>query len=276
MQDVTPPQCPVLQMEPVPKAVLGAALTKPRRPVIACSICQIRFNSEVRPPLTPPLPNSWDPPIYTHTMGPAPLCGVRRPRAGFASQLGFRMPRPTAVGCPMSPLWVSPLWVSPQCPTSGQPVSPGWESLGCSVSPGCPQSGGSGGVPCHKSIPRLQRGHPWAIPCRWGGGPLAALSPASRGPAVSHTPLGGSRRHRGPKMTHVPKGGDGGVVLCAPPGGGCGADPMSPEPGGGTLPGEPARTAPEGLGGRPRSSWGGLGGQPGPPCTHPQPYGGDA
>ncbi|POI19434.1 hypothetical protein CIB84_016821 [Bambusicola thoracicus] len=33
-------------MEPVPKAVLGAALTKPRRPIIACSICQIRFNSE--------------------------------------------------------------------------------------------------------------------------------------------------------------------------------------------------------------------------------------
>ncbi|NXY52388.1 Z385A protein, partial [Ceuthmochares aereus] len=35
-------------MEPVPKAVLGAALSKPppRRPVIACSVCQIRFNSE--------------------------------------------------------------------------------------------------------------------------------------------------------------------------------------------------------------------------------------
>eukprot|EP00076_Gallus_gallus_P035760 XP_025001298.1 zinc finger protein 385A isoform X2 [Gallus gallus] len=37
---------PLPGMEPVPKAVLGAALTKPRRPVIACSICQIRFNSE--------------------------------------------------------------------------------------------------------------------------------------------------------------------------------------------------------------------------------------
>ncbi|XP_053907568.1 zinc finger protein 385A isoform X2 [Cuculus canorus] len=35
-----------LPMEPVPKAVLGAALSKPRRPVIACSVCQIRFNSE--------------------------------------------------------------------------------------------------------------------------------------------------------------------------------------------------------------------------------------
>ncbi|KAM9252261.1 zinc finger protein 385A [Cariama cristata] len=33
-------------MEPVPKAVLGGALAKPRRPVIACSVCQIRFNSE--------------------------------------------------------------------------------------------------------------------------------------------------------------------------------------------------------------------------------------
>ncbi|NXY89326.1 Z385A protein, partial [Alcedo cyanopectus] len=33
-------------MEPVPKGVLGAALPKPRRPVIACSVCQIRFNSE--------------------------------------------------------------------------------------------------------------------------------------------------------------------------------------------------------------------------------------
>ncbi|XP_014116854.1 PREDICTED: zinc finger protein 385A [Pseudopodoces humilis] len=32
-------------MEPVPKGVLGA-LAKPRRPVIACSVCQIRFNSE--------------------------------------------------------------------------------------------------------------------------------------------------------------------------------------------------------------------------------------
>ncbi|XP_077644704.1 zinc finger protein 385A [Lonchura striata] len=32
-------------MEPLPKAVLGA-LAKPRRPVIACSVCQIRFNSE--------------------------------------------------------------------------------------------------------------------------------------------------------------------------------------------------------------------------------------
>ncbi|XP_074023473.1 zinc finger protein 385A [Numenius arquata] len=32
-------------MEPVPK-VLGGALAKPRRPVIACSVCQIRFNSE--------------------------------------------------------------------------------------------------------------------------------------------------------------------------------------------------------------------------------------
>uniref|UniRef100_A0A8C3Q305 C2H2-type domain-containing protein n=1 Tax=Chrysolophus pictus TaxID=9089 RepID=A0A8C3Q305_CHRPC len=36
----------MLQKEPVPKAVLGAALAKPRRPVIACSVCQIRFNSE--------------------------------------------------------------------------------------------------------------------------------------------------------------------------------------------------------------------------------------
>ncbi|NWH81284.1 Z385A protein, partial [Piaya cayana] len=33
-------------MEPMPKAVLGGALSKPRRPVIACSVCQIRFNSE--------------------------------------------------------------------------------------------------------------------------------------------------------------------------------------------------------------------------------------
>ncbi|KAM9265012.1 LOW QUALITY PROTEIN: zinc finger protein 385A [Morus bassanus] len=34
-------------MEPVPKAVLGGgALGKPRRPIIACSVCQIRFNSE--------------------------------------------------------------------------------------------------------------------------------------------------------------------------------------------------------------------------------------
>ncbi|NXY40009.1 Z385A protein, partial [Pomatorhinus ruficollis] len=32
-------------MEAVPKGVLGA-LAKPRRPVIACSVCQIRFNSE--------------------------------------------------------------------------------------------------------------------------------------------------------------------------------------------------------------------------------------
>ncbi|XP_037267556.1 zinc finger protein 385A isoform X2 [Falco rusticolus] len=37
---------PLPAMEPVPKAVLGAALGKPRRPVIACSVCQIRFNSE--------------------------------------------------------------------------------------------------------------------------------------------------------------------------------------------------------------------------------------
>ncbi|CAN0009927.1 unnamed protein product [Bubo scandiacus] len=37
---------PLPGMEPVPKAVLGAALAKPRRPVIACSVCQIRFNSE--------------------------------------------------------------------------------------------------------------------------------------------------------------------------------------------------------------------------------------
>ncbi|XP_063215006.1 zinc finger protein 385A [Chroicocephalus ridibundus] len=36
---------PLPTMEPVPK-VLGAALAKPRRPVIACSVCQIRFNSE--------------------------------------------------------------------------------------------------------------------------------------------------------------------------------------------------------------------------------------
>ncbi|XP_054663043.1 LOW QUALITY PROTEIN: zinc finger protein 385A [Grus americana] len=43
-QDATPRPAP--QMEPVPKAVLGAALAKPRRPVIACSVCQIRFNSE--------------------------------------------------------------------------------------------------------------------------------------------------------------------------------------------------------------------------------------
>ena len=47
----------MLQMEPVPKAVLGAALAKPRRPVIACSVCQIRFNSEVRP-----FPKTWGPP----------------------------------------------------------------------------------------------------------------------------------------------------------------------------------------------------------------------
>ncbi|CAN8207416.1 unnamed protein product, partial [Coccothraustes coccothraustes] len=32
-------------MEPLPKGGLGA-LAKPRRPVIACSVCQIRFNSE--------------------------------------------------------------------------------------------------------------------------------------------------------------------------------------------------------------------------------------
>ncbi|NWY93442.1 Z385A protein, partial [Loxia curvirostra] len=31
--------------EPLPKGGLGA-LAKPRRPVIACSVCQIRFNSE--------------------------------------------------------------------------------------------------------------------------------------------------------------------------------------------------------------------------------------
>ncbi|KAM6307915.1 zinc finger protein 385A [Podargus strigoides] len=37
---------PLPAMEPVPKAVLGGALAKPRRPVIACSVCQIRFNSE--------------------------------------------------------------------------------------------------------------------------------------------------------------------------------------------------------------------------------------
>ncbi|XP_072703296.1 zinc finger protein 385A [Ciconia boyciana] len=37
---------PLPGMEPVPKAALGAALAKPRRPVIACSVCQIRFNSE--------------------------------------------------------------------------------------------------------------------------------------------------------------------------------------------------------------------------------------
>ncbi|XP_064330502.1 zinc finger protein 385A isoform X2 [Phalacrocorax carbo] len=37
---------PLPGMEPVPKAVLGGALGKPRRPVIACSVCQIRFNSE--------------------------------------------------------------------------------------------------------------------------------------------------------------------------------------------------------------------------------------
>ncbi|XP_068068843.1 LOW QUALITY PROTEIN: zinc finger protein 385A [Anomalospiza imberbis] len=36
---------PLPAMEPVPKGVLGA-LAKPRRPVIACSVCQIRFNSE--------------------------------------------------------------------------------------------------------------------------------------------------------------------------------------------------------------------------------------
>ncbi|XP_061871307.1 zinc finger protein 385A-like [Colius striatus] len=33
-------------MEPLPKGGLGGALAKPRRPVIACSVCQIRFNSQ--------------------------------------------------------------------------------------------------------------------------------------------------------------------------------------------------------------------------------------
>ncbi|GAB0201408.1 zinc finger protein 385A [Grus japonensis] len=51
-QDATPRPAP--QMEPVPKAVLGAALAKPRRPVIACSVCQIRFNSEDTPGPAPP------------------------------------------------------------------------------------------------------------------------------------------------------------------------------------------------------------------------------
>ena len=55
---------PLRQMEPVPKAVLGAALGKPRRPVIACSVCQIRFNSEVRP-LGPP----------SNSSGPSPDTG---------------------------------------------------------------------------------------------------------------------------------------------------------------------------------------------------------
>uniref|UniRef100_A0A8U7N8E0 Zinc finger protein 385A n=1 Tax=Corvus moneduloides TaxID=1196302 RepID=A0A8U7N8E0_CORMO len=41
----TTPRPPGTPMEPVPKGVLGA-LAKPRRPVIACSVCQIRFNSE--------------------------------------------------------------------------------------------------------------------------------------------------------------------------------------------------------------------------------------
>ncbi|XP_064354496.1 LOW QUALITY PROTEIN: zinc finger protein 385A [Dromaius novaehollandiae] len=33
-------------MEPVPPAGLGATLAKPRRPVIACALCQLRFNSQ--------------------------------------------------------------------------------------------------------------------------------------------------------------------------------------------------------------------------------------
>uniref|UniRef100_A0A8V0ZI70 Zinc finger protein 385A n=1 Tax=Gallus gallus TaxID=9031 RepID=A0A8V0ZI70_CHICK len=53
---------PLPGMEPVPKAVLGAALTKPRRPVIACSICQIRFNSEESSPQRPQLPAPPGPP----------------------------------------------------------------------------------------------------------------------------------------------------------------------------------------------------------------------
>ncbi|XP_042698177.1 zinc finger protein 385A isoform X5 [Chrysemys picta bellii] len=46
------PPCPALQarMDPVQKAVInhtfGAPLSKARRPVISCNVCQIRFNSE--------------------------------------------------------------------------------------------------------------------------------------------------------------------------------------------------------------------------------------
>lgn len=113
---MTPPpihtRCPMLQMEPVPKAVLGAALAKPRRPVIACSVCQIRFNSEVRP-----FPKTWGPPppIWTHTRGPAPLW------AAVAASWGC---------------------FSAESRIHGMSVSPQWGSLGCSVSLGCPQGGG--------------------------------------------------------------------------------------------------------------------------------------
>ncbi|XP_071655971.1 zinc finger protein 385A [Patagioenas fasciata] len=37
---------PLPAMEPLPKVLGGGALAKPRRPVIACSVCQIRFNSQ--------------------------------------------------------------------------------------------------------------------------------------------------------------------------------------------------------------------------------------
>ncbi|RMB90308.1 hypothetical protein DUI87_33193 [Hirundo rustica rustica] len=62
-------------MEAVPKAVLGA-LAKPRRPVIACSVCQIRFNSEGSSPPPPPPPAPPGPPR------PPPLPRRRARRRG--------------------------------------------------------------------------------------------------------------------------------------------------------------------------------------------------
>lgn len=67
-------------MDPVQKAVInhtfGAPLSKARRPVISCNVCQIRFNSEVSPLLHQLLAKA-----------PCPMSRDRQPQGSWTQNL---------------------------------------------------------------------------------------------------------------------------------------------------------------------------------------------
>ncbi|KAM6038705.1 zinc finger protein 385A [Theristicus caerulescens] len=136
---------PLPGMEPVPKGVLGAALGKPRRPVIACSVCQIRFNSESQAAAhyqgnrharrlkgleAARARRGGDSGDTQDTPGPAPAPAGETPdRAGWGSQ-----------GCPVNP------------PRAGRRAAPGTRSprrprapLAPCSPPGCGRGGAGGG-----------------------------------------------------------------------------------------------------------------------------------